>query len=120
MSQSLLTQGLRHLPPRLTLYVRQKKTINPKMSATEELDVHEPYQAHAFFALGFTCEKCKVSLPGSSDDVECSDLWCRNIAKDAESKGWVVPPPTADGSMDVMTTWCPACARQLGKKKYQK
>jgi hypothetical protein len=87
------------------------------MSTNEGLDIHEPYQAHAIFALGFKCEECGVVLSKLTDHSECSDEWCRTIAKDAKSKGWIVPPVEKDRSMDVMTTWCPACATKLGKNK---
>ena len=93
------------------------KTIETDMA----LDVHNPWEAHAYFALGFYCEDCKAHFEFQSAHEECSDDWCVAIAKAAFEAGWYIPQPLPDGMVDVMTAYCPRCGRVRGvtQPKYE-
>jgi hypothetical protein len=78
------------------------------------LDVHHPWEAHAYFALGFYCEECEARFEFQSEHEECSDEWCVAIARAAFDAGWFIPHPLPDGKVDVMTAYCPCCGRGRG------
>ncbi len=75
--------------------------------------MHDPFEAHAYFALMFACITCQRVMPFDSDKTEFTDEWFRELAARGKSEGWFVPPPDEAGSMDVMTAWCPACGAKL-------
>jgi hypothetical protein len=76
------------------------------------LDVHNPWEAHAYFALGFSCEKCGTHFEFQSPHEDCSDEWCAAIARAAFEAGWFIPHPLPDGRMDFMTAYCPRCGQE--------
>ena len=78
------------------------------------LDVENPWEAHAFFALGFWCEDCKGCLDFDSEQEVGSDEWCVEQARSAFDHGWFIPPPLENGGMDVMSAWCPQCGGKRG------
>ena len=78
------------------------------------LDVNNPWEAHAYFALGFWCEACETCFEFHSPHKECSDEWFVAIARAAFDGGWFVPHPLRDGRMDCMTAYCPRCGRDRG------
>jgi hypothetical protein len=78
------------------------------------LDLKNPWEAHAYFALGFSCEQCEQHLEFQSPHQACSDEWCAAIAQAAFDAGWFVPHPLHDGQMDVMSAYCPRCGRGRG------
>ena len=85
------------------------------MNDDEDLDVHEPYQAHAYFALAFTCEVCRSDLEAPNEGEQFSYRWYRALALKAKELKWHVPQPDKKGNMDVMRTWCPECADRIGR-----
>jgi hypothetical protein len=74
------------------------------------LDMNDPHEAHAVFAMEFRCEACAKELPPNSEQSRFSDAWFRDLASLARKKKWFAPPADADGKMDVMRAWCPECA----------
>ena len=76
------------------------------------LDVHNPWEAHAYFTLCFVCDECERPLDFPSELEAVSDAWCVAIARAAFEAGWFVPHPDPDGSMDVMSAWCPDCGKR--------
>jgi len=76
-------------------------------------DVHNPWEAHAYFALGFWCADCDLSLEIDFQD-ECSDEWCIQLARIAFETGWFIPLPDPDGAMDLFTAHCPECGQKHG------
>jgi hypothetical protein len=77
---------------------------------SEPLDMDDPFQAHAFFALTFECAVCRRELAFESHGAEFTAEWFRELASHAKQAGWAVPPPDETGSMNVMTAWCLACS----------
>jgi hypothetical protein len=69
----------------------------------KDLDVTNPWEAHAYFALVFRCEDCHIYFSIASAHPECSDEWCIGLARGAFDAGWFIPLPARD-SMDVMTS----------------
>jgi hypothetical protein len=78
------------------------------------LDMDDPHEAHAVFALEFNCEACGATLEAKFEEKIYSNAWYRRLASLAKAKKWYAPPASADGSMDVMSAWCPDCATRLG------
>jgi len=78
------------------------------------LDVHNPWQAVAYFALMFNCEDCGTYLDLDSPYEPCSDEWYVQLAMTAFKSGWFIEHPGNDGSMDVMSAWCPVCGLKRG------
>ena len=76
------------------------------------LDVDNPWEAHAYFNMGFHCEDCKTPFEFFSDLESTSDDWCVAIARAAFQAGWFVPHPTTDGHLDVVNAWCPDCGKK--------
>lgn len=76
---------------------------------SEPLDMDDPFQAHAFFALTFECGVCQRELASEAPGAEFTAEWFRDLASHAKQAGWVVPTADEKGSMDVMTAWCPSC-----------
>ncbi len=85
------------------------------------LDVTNLWEAHAYFALGFRCEDCDVSLTIDSPHAECSDEWCVQLARTAFDSDWFIPCRLRDGSIDTMSSWCPDCGakRRLSRPPYE-
>lgn len=86
------------------------------------LDVDNPWEAHAYFVLGFSCDDCHKHFEFESPHEACSDEWCVTIARAAFDAGWFVPHPLPDGRMDFETAWCPLCGQQrrLTQPKYDR
>jgi hypothetical protein len=78
------------------------------------LDVNNPWEAVAYFTLGFHCEDCKVFIEFDSSHKPCSNDWCIQLAKTAFERGWFIKHPDKNGSMDVGTAWCPQCGLKRG------
>jgi hypothetical protein len=78
------------------------------------LDMNNPYQAHAVFALSFDCEACGRLMEFSSPYPEFTDSWYRDLAEQARAQKWFVPAADANGKMDVMSAWCSECAAKPG------
>ena len=73
-------------------------------------DDTDVFHVHAFFAVGFWCEECDYELEIASEQTPPSDEWCVEAAEQARARGWRLPAPALDGTMDFMTAFCPACA----------
>jgi hypothetical protein len=84
------------------------------MSDDATLDMNDPHEAHAVFAMEFRCEACGNELLANSEQNRFSNAWFRDLASLARTKKWFAPSPDADGKMDVMRAWCPDCAARLG------
>ena len=78
------------------------------------LDVNNPWEALAYFSLGFYCEDCKASLQIDSIHEAATDEWCVELAQAAHGRGWFINHPSDDGSMDFCTVWCPVCGGKRG------
>jgi hypothetical protein len=78
------------------------------------LDINNPWEVVAYFALAFYCEECSASMDFDSPHEPCSDKWCIELAKTAFERGWFIRHPNKDGSMDLVTAWCPNCGKKLG------
>ena len=82
---------------------------------SRELDMRDPFDAHAFFICGFECGDCRAEIPRDDPFLGCDDASCCHISDRAKALGWYVPPPKGpERRMDVETTYCPACARRRG------
>jgi hypothetical protein len=77
-------------------------------------DVNNPWEAVAYFTLGFYCEDCKASIDFDSAHEPCSDEWCVQLVKIAFERGWFISHPNKDGSMDVCSAWCSKCGQKRG------
>ena len=77
-------------------------------------DIDDLYQAHAFFAVCFSCAGCYQVLEIVSSHESPSDAWCIQAATQAREEGWYVPPEDADGRRDLFTAFCKRCARSRG------
>jgi hypothetical protein len=73
-------------------------------------DNNDPYQVHAYFLIGFWCNKCRAHLTAVSSAEVLSDQWCTDLADQARAGGWFVPPASDDGTMDIEACFCPGCA----------
>lgn len=79
------------------------------------LDMADPYDAYAYFALCFICAGCQAVLTPDEGLEGCDDLGCRHIADKAKALGWYVPPPEGpERRMTLDVGYCPACARSRG------
>jgi hypothetical protein len=76
----------------------------------EQFDLSDRFHAHAYLAVGFSCDKCGAELLDTSSHPVPSDAWCVEIAANARMSGWRLPPSAADGTMDHFTAFCPTCA----------
>lgn len=83
----------------------------------------DPFQAHALFALQFVCERCQRVLQNGSAAEIGSDDFCKRLADDARREGWFCPQAQKDGTMHVMFSLCPDCAKyaeeELAKTKWK-
>jgi hypothetical protein len=73
-------------------------------------DLSDRFHAHAYMAVGFSCEGCGTELLDPSTHVPPGDDWCVEIAESARASGWRLPAAAADGTMDHFTAYCPSCA----------
>ena len=78
------------------------------------LDMNDPYEAHALFALNFDCESCGRVIEFHSPHPQFTDPWYHGLARQARLERWFVPPADAEGKMDVMSAWCAECAAKPG------
>jgi hypothetical protein len=72
-----------------------------------KLNMDDPFDAHAVFALEFTCAVCERRLDIETPFEFASDDYYRFLADCAREAGWYCPPADPTGAMDVMTTYCP-------------
>jgi hypothetical protein len=49
------------------------------------LDMADPYDAHAYFICGFTCDDCEADLPPDDGFEGCDDRCCRHMADKAKA-----------------------------------
>ncbi len=86
--------------------------IKPKGS----LNLHDPYESHALAQQEFKCSLCGSVLepPGGPDGPTGADL--KPLAQNAKRLGWFVPAVTPDGTLDLVTCYCPPCAKKTGLK----
>ena len=73
----------------------------------------ELHYYHAVFALMFLCEDCERAMEFSSEQVEFTELWFRELGEAGRKAGWYVPPICPEG-VDVYSAWCPECAAKRG------
>ena len=87
-------------------------TIKPKGS----LNLYDPYEAHALAQQEFKCSQCGSLLepPCGPDGPAGPDL--EPLAQNAKRLGWSVPAVTPDGILDLVTCYCPPCAKKIGLK----
>ena len=83
------------------------------MNDDAPLDMDDPHEAHAVFAMEFRCEACGKELSPDSREDRFSNAWFRELASLARKKKWFAPPADSDGKMDVMRAWCAECAARL-------
>jgi hypothetical protein len=77
------------------------------------LDMADPYDAHAYFMCGFSCDDCQAELGPDEGFEGFDDRCCRHIADKAKAAGWYVPPPHGpEGRSDIQTCYCPECAKK--------
>jgi hypothetical protein len=76
----------------------------------EDAGSRDPYEVHAFFAVGFWCDDCPAQMKERSNEPVASDPWCEQVAEQAREEGWKLPRPTPDGGLDLFTAWCATCA----------
>jgi hypothetical protein len=88
------------------------------------LDMKDPFEVHAYFALLFTCDRCGKDLQPIPKHEMGSDDYCKEFAVTAKARKWFCPPPEPDGSMHVMFCLCPDCVpfkeEELKKTKWKK
>ena len=84
------------------------------MSDDAFLDMDDPHEAHAVFAMRFACESCEKELVPDSKGEPFTNRWYSDLARLAKDRKWFTPSADAEGKMDVMRTWCPECAVRLG------
>ena len=88
------------------------------------LDMKDPYDAHAYFALLFQCDRCGRELEHNVTGEIGEADYCSGIAAEAKAQGWFCPEREPDGSMHVMFCLCPDCAifkeEELRKTQWQK
>ena len=87
------------------------------------LDMNDPYEAHAVFALEFQCERCERILPHSNEFILGSDEYYLSVATAAREEDWFCPEKDKDNRMQVMFCLCPNCAEyaeeELKKTKWE-
>ena len=85
------------------------------------LDMNDPFDAHAMFALLFECDRCGRRLEHESKHQIGSGKYCQELASVARRQEWFCPEADADGNMHVMFCLCPNCApfkeEELAKTK---
>ena len=77
------------------------------------LDAGDPYQYHAFHALGFLCDDCGIALSAPKGEV-ASDAWCKEFARLAREAQYYVPPAENEQAIDWFTGYCGVCAGKRG------
>jgi hypothetical protein len=75
-------------------------------------NLSDSYHVHAYFMVGFWCDRCSVDLKLKSHAEPGSDQWCEEAAQEARAAGWYVPPASSHGSMDIATCLCASCAKE--------
>lgn len=79
------------------------------------LNMNDPFDVHAYFLCGFTCNDCEAEVVPDSGCDGCADKDCRHLSDKAKALGWYVPPPEPpDNCMDIETCYCPTCAHRRG------
>ena len=73
------------------------------------LNMNDPFEAHAYFALLFLCDRCGRELEHKSNHKIGSDAYCREFASAARVQNWYCPPPDRQGLMHVMFCLCNEC-----------
>jgi hypothetical protein len=88
------------------------------------LNMNNPYEAHAMFALLFECDRCGRRLEYDSVHEIGSEHYCGELANEARKQKWFCPEADPDGKMHVMFCLCPDCARfkdqELARTKWNK
>jgi hypothetical protein len=88
------------------------------------LDMNDPYEAHAYFALFFVCERCGQGLQFQPEHEMGSEDYCTELANEARRYHWFCPGMESDGSMHVMFCLCPDCVpfkdEELTKTEWKK
>jgi hypothetical protein len=81
------------------------------------LDLSDPFDAHAYLILAFSCDDCRADLSPDEDFKDCDDVYCRHIADKAKALGWYVGPPAPpDARTNVQMCYCPDCARRRRRR----
>ena len=75
-----------------------------------KFDLSNRFHAHAYLAVGFSCDACGAELLDTSRHAVPSDAWCVEIADLAQAGGWHLPAAAADGTVDHFAAYCPTCA----------
>jgi hypothetical protein len=84
-------------------------------SYRDNLDVSDPYEAHAFFLCEFSCDNCGETMPPPDGVTGCDDASCCRLADQARALRWYVPAPFGpERRSDIPTCYCPECAAKLG------
>lgn len=88
------------------------------------LNMNDPFEAHAVFALLFVCDRCSRRLEYKSSQEVGSEGYSKGLADEARRQNWYCPEMGPDGKMHVMFCLCPDCApfreEELAKTKWHK
>ena len=88
------------------------------------LNMNDPFEAHAMFALLFECDRCGRRLEYESKHEVASEHYCKEMASEARQQKWFCPDVEHDGKMHVMFCLCPDCVpfqeEELAKTKWNK
>jgi len=94
------------------------------LSQVMPLNMNDPFEAHAVFALLFVCERCGRNLQFESELEIGSEGYSKELANEARLQNWFCPAAEPDGKMHVMFCLCPDCApfkeEELAKTKWHK
>ncbi len=76
------------------------------------LNLHDRYESHALTQQEFKCVECGLARqPEPKPDEPYAEALVR-LAEEARTSGWHVPPTAPDGTVDLVTCYCPACGRK--------
>jgi hypothetical protein len=75
----------------------------------DPLNMSDPFDAHAYFALDFQCDRCGKQLDPPSSFPFDTDNYYLDISKRAKDSGWFCPPANERDEMHVDFCLCPVC-----------
>ncbi len=80
-------------------------------------NLENAYERHALVQQEFRCSDCgRVRMLPEPKPTEPYAEALARLAEEARTSGWHVPPTTPDGTVDLVTCYCPACAEKRGSK----
>ena len=112
-----------HLEPELGRALRedgveirdQTVEITPtRIKPKGTLNLYDPYESHALAEQEFKCSQCGSLLELQCNQDEPVGEGLSALAENAKRLGWFVPAAEADGTLDLLTCYCPACGQCKG------